>query len=111
VNGAHLAGVLGVVRFGEFADAVQRGLRGVVEGVDDDDAEALQEPVLLVRRLGFERRRLLLLVRCRAMLRWVSFSSWFGTGDGGFERQWARVRAEEVCAGGGGWGEEDSAGR
>jgi hypothetical protein len=50
VNGAHLAGVLG-----EFADAVQRGLGGVVEGVNDDDVEALQEPALLVRRLGLER--------------------------------------------------------
>jgi hypothetical protein len=43
VNGAHLAGVLG-----EFTDAVQSGLGGVVEGVDDDDAEALQEPTLLL---------------------------------------------------------------
>jgi hypothetical protein len=109
-NGAHLAGVLGVVQFGEFADAVQRSLGGIVEGVNDDDAEALQEPALLVRRLGFERRRLLLLVRRRAMLRWVSFSSWSGADDDSFEWWWARVRAEEARAGGK-WEEEDSAGR
>jgi hypothetical protein len=42
-NGVHIAEVevLGIVRSGEFADAVQCGLRGVVVGVDDDDAEAL----------------------------------------------------------------------
>jgi hypothetical protein len=43
VNRAHLAGVLG-----EFADAVQSSLRGVVEGVDDDNVEALQESALRV---------------------------------------------------------------
>jgi hypothetical protein len=86
VNGAHLAGVLG-----EFADAVQSGLGGVVEGVDDDDAEALQEPALL-----------LLLVRCRR-----SFSSWSGAGapsppGDGFERRLGLgLRAAARVSGGG----------
>jgi hypothetical protein len=40
-NGVHLAGALGVVRSGEFADVVQRRLGGIVEGVDDDNAEIL----------------------------------------------------------------------
>jgi hypothetical protein len=96
-------------------NAVQRGLGGVVEEVDYDNTEALQEPALLVQRLGFERSfsswsganapsppgpvlaLLLLLVRCRC-----SFSSWSSAGNDGFKQRLGlgqRRRAREEMGG------------